>query len=140
MKLTDIDLKVPLAGLLVGVSLLAALRTPASASAQNAPRRLALSRHAQGSISGTVVDTHGDAVPAARVSVVSDNGDLIAESISGAGGESVALGEFRIDQLPRGNYSVRVTVGESKSAARIPRVPVAAWEDTRVEIRVDLGY
>ncbi len=137
-SLANIDLTVPLAGLVAGVSLLAFARTPSAASPDRGHPVPAVSR--TGSISGVVTDGHGDAIPGARVSVLAEDGSLVSEATSGAGNEDLSLGEFHIDQLPRGMYSVKVYVPESKSTAGVPRVAVSAWEDTRVRIAVDVGY
>lgn len=131
-------LRLPVAGIATGLALLALLREPESAAAVTAgdasPRA--------GSVAGVVVDAHGDPVPGALVLVVDSEGRAIAESQTalGASDDDRALGEFRIANLPAGEYGLRAVVPESESVARLSRIPVRPWEDTRVLIRVDLGY
>ena len=132
-----VDLRVPFIGLATGLALLAALRQPAAvASPTTSPAPGA------GSVAGVVLDLHGDPVPGALVLVVDAEGRAVAEGQTAVGGGegSPGLGEFRFDGLPAGEYGLRAVVPESESVARLPRVPVRAWEDTRVQIKVDLGY
>lgn len=128
--------RLPVAGIATGLALLALLREPVSAAAlgAGAPRA--------GALAGIVVDAHGDPIPGALVLVVDAAGRAIAESQTALGAEhdDRALGEFRIGGLPAGEYGLRAVVPESDSIARLSRIPVRAWEDTRVRIRVDLGY
>ncbi len=130
---SPLGLRVPLAGVVFGLALLAFVRQPAGA---------AVSRDGAGSVAGVVIDRHGDPVPGALVLVVDHEGRAVAEgqTASGADEDSRALGEFRIAGLPAGEYGLRAVVSESDAVARVSRVPVRPWEDTRVRIRVDLGY
>lgn len=130
-------LRLPVAGIATGLALLALLREPGSAAAISAD-----ASQRAGSVAGVVVDSHGDPVPGALVLVVDAEGRAIAESQTalGASDDDRALGEFRIANLPAGEYGLRAVVPESESVARLSRIPVRPWEDTRVLIRVDLGY
>lgn len=128
--------RLPFTAVVMGLALLALLREPGTAAA-------ALSGEVAraGAVAGVVVDAHGDPVPGALVLVVDADGRAIAESQTSLGAEGGrALGEFHIAGLPAGEYGLRAVVPESDSVARVSRVPVRAWEDTRVRIRVDLGY
>lgn len=135
--MSPIEFRLPLAGVLAGLALLAFVREPGRAAAA-VPERDGRS----GSLVGVVTDAHGDPVPGALVLVVDAEGRAVAESQTAldADDPAHALGEFRITNLPAGEYGVRAVVPESDSVARVSRIPVRAWEDTRVAIRVDLGY
>ena len=140
LTIGDFDLTVPFAGLLLGVSVLAIFRPPPAVAVEPRGAATVLPSQGRGSITGVVVDAHGDAIPGARVTVLLDDGVVLSEAVSGIGDESLGLGEFRIDQLPRGTYSLHASVDQSRSSAQIARVPVSSWENTRVRIVLDLGY
>lgn len=142
-----LDLRVPFVGLAAGVALLAALRHPGDVSAATGSAFGRASAQegfvAAGTVAGVVIDAHGDPVPGALVLVLDADGRAVAESQTAAGSETdgdAALGEFRIGGLPAGEYALRAVVPESESVARLSRVPVRSWEDTRVRIKMDLGY
>jgi Carboxypeptidase regulatory-like domain len=92
-----------------------------------------------GALVGVVQDRHGDAVPGARVVLLGELGEVLMETrTASASNGRLALGEFEIDQLPAGHYTVQA---EENGAQSTPiRVPVSNWQDTRVRLRVDLGY
>lgn len=130
------ELRFPLAGVAAGLAFLALIRDPGRASAAVDTRDTA-----SGSLAGVVLDAHGDPVPGALVLVVDAEGRAVAEGQTSLDSDSVrSLGEFRITNLPAGEYGLRAVVPESDSVTRVSRIPVRAWEDTRVSIRVDLGY
>lgn len=148
-----LDFTVPVIGLAAGVSLLLAIRPAAHRPASARPTPGAVSvpmalpeddrarRLPTGSVSGVVLDAHGDPVPGARVFVVDGDGAVVAETTAAADpGHELGLGEFHVDQLPRGIYGLRATVDESRAQGRLGRFPVAAWEDTRVRVHINLGY
>lgn len=134
------EFRLPLAGVAAGLALLAFVREPAAARASTPA--LSESAGRTGSLAGVVLDAHGDPVPGALVLVVDAQGRAVAESQTAldADDPAHALGEFRIANLPAGEYGVRAVVPDSDSVARVSRIPVRAWEDTHVSIRVDLGY
>lgn len=130
------EFRLPLAGVLTGIALLASVREPGRAVAAVPTGSPA------GSVAGVVVDHYGDPVPGALVLVVDAAGRAVAESQTSldADDEGRALGEFQIDGLPAGEYGLRAVVPDSDVVARLSNIPVRPWEDTRVRIRVDLGY
>lgn len=139
-----VDLRIPFVGLASGIALLAVLRQPADLGGFSTGARAsysAPSAFAAGTVAGVVLDHNGDPVPGALVLVLDADGRAVAEGQTAAGEEAGgALGEFRIGGLPAGEYGLRAVVPESESIAALSRVPVRAWEDTRVRIRMDLGY
>lgn len=133
------EIRLPLAGVVTGLALLAFVREPGRADAAAATYS---DGSPAGSVAGVVLDFHGDPVPGALVLVIDAEGRAIAESQTSLDADDTgrALGEFRIAGLPAGEYGLRAVVPDSESVARLSRIPVRPWEDTRVRIRVDLGY
>lgn len=132
------EIRLPLAGVVTGLALLAFVREPGQAdAAQTYP-----AGSPAGSVAGVVLDFHGDPIPGALVLVIDADGRAIAESQTSLAADDTgrALGEFRIAGLPAGEYGLRAVVPDSENVARLSRIPVRPWEDTRVRIRVDLGY
>jgi hypothetical protein len=144
-----LDVTTPLIGLLAGSCLLLALRGPDDAHAASIPFPLrtrttaTATANGRGTLIGVVQDLQGDPIPGARVVLLGDAGEVLAEERTAADTHGdLALGEFKIDQLPAGSYSVRAESPAAAGAVRsqVIRVPVAAWEDTRVRLHVDMGY
>ena len=129
-----LDLRVPFIGMASGLALLAFARDESGIARP-------LDRPSAGSVAGVVLDAHGDPVPGALVLVVDEHGRAVAESETAVSfDDEASLGEFRIAGLAPGEYGLRAVVPESDAVAAIAHVPVRPWEDTRVRIRVDLGY
>ena len=132
-----LDVTAPVVGLLATVCLLVAFHDPHARAAETPVRVIA--PDARGTVVGVVQDGHGDPVPGARVQVVGEEGETLFEAKTATETrDGLALGEFRIDQLPSGHYTLRAVLADASSPAI--RVPVSSWEDTRVRLHVDLGY
>ena len=133
----------PIIGLVAGLGLMVALRHEATATSGDPASLHAALRDARalGSVTGVVLDSNGDPIPGAKVAILAQDGSLVAEAkaASDSDGE-MGLGQFRIDQIPGGIYSLTATVAQSDSEGRLARFPVTAYEDTRVRVHVDLGY
>ncbi len=134
---------IPIIGLVAGLGMMVALRHEATATSGDPFSRMAALRDARalGSVTGVVLDSNGDPIPGATVEILAQDGTVVAEAkaASDADGE-FGLGQFRIDQIPGGIYSLTARVAQSSSEGRLARFPVSAYEDTRVRVHVDLGY
>lgn len=133
----------PIIGLVAGLGMMVSLRHDATATPGDPHSRSAALSDARalGSVTGVVLDTHGDPIPGAKVAILAEDGSVVAEAkaASDSDGE-LGLGQFRIDQIPGGIYSLTAKVAQSDSEGRLGRFPVSAYEDTRVRVHVDLGY
>ena len=125
----------PVAALLAVVTLGFALHDHGAGAAE----RRVLPLDGRGVLVGVVQDAHGDPLPGARVRLVGELGETLLEATTSNSSEgALGLGEFRIDQLPAGHYTLVATLADSTSPAI--RVPVSNWEDTRVRLHVDMNY
>ncbi len=69
-----------------------------------------------GSIRGVVVDENGDEVPDATVEVIDENGDVVGTDTTNS------QGEYRIDDLLLGTYTVRITADGYETATEEDQV------------------
>ena len=130
-----VDVTAPIVGFLAAVGLVCALH--GARAAETPARPVAID--ARGALVGVVQDGHGDPIPGARVQILGDLGESLFEAQTATSStDSLTLGEFRIDQLPSGHYTLRATLADATSPSIT--VPISAWEDTRVRLHVNLGY
>ena len=93
---------------------------------------LAATAHAQnptGSLRGTVQDTTGARVPSARIAVRSSGSGVQREGIS------EDRGEFRLDDLPPGNYRITITALGFDPAQTNVSIAVATVRDISVTMK-----
>lgn len=133
------EIAVPLLGLVGGLCFLAAMRTPEPSAGRTPTAAMlparATPRLARGTLVGVVEDRWGAPLPGARVELLDEDGVTVLDvRASRASADGLSLGEFRIDEVPEGHYTIVAEADGMKSHAI--RVPVSAWAETRVRMHV----
>src|ERR1700733_13722881 len=93
---------------------------------------VALAQRDLGTITGTITDPQGAAVPNARITIVEDTTGLSYEATSGA------TGEYIRPLLPAGTYTITVTV-QGFQKAQQKNVLVTAGDRIGVNIALTVG-
>lgn len=137
------NVTLPIIALVAGLGMMVVVRHEATATTgdPNSRQGALEDLRALGSVTGVVLDAHGDPIAGAKVAILAEDGTVVAEAKAASDSEGeLGLGQFRIDQIPGGIYTLTARVAQSSSEGRLARFPVSAYEDTRVRVHVDLGY
>jgi len=106
---------------------------------------LAIAQETTGSIEGTVRDATGAVVPNMTLTVTSAKESATTTTTTGAGGafkRSITTndeGNFRLLQLPPGNYDVVTTASSGFGEARYENVVVAIGKATQLDVTISPG-